>query len=127
MNCCAIPLRLLRCRKGEHPGDAGKIGDFVQVVNGYKGVPSGQPVRVRHNSGSPTACGVKFEVGQTYTVSTYREEIGTSLFANLCSVAVFNSPAGQELLKRLGASSPPPPPPPRPPGGDPLDLGDDDP
>ena len=104
------------------PATQGESVTTFQVVNGYKGVPGGQPVRVRHKSGSPTACGVKFEAGQTYTVSTYREEIGTSLFANLCSVAVFNSPAGQELLRRLGASSPPPRP-----GGDPLDLGNDDP
>jgi len=92
-----------------------------QVVNGYKGVSGGQPVRIRHRSGSSASCGVRFEAGKTYTVSAYREEIGTSLFASLCSVAVFRSPGGQELLRRLGV----PPPPPPPPGGDPLDLGDD--
>jgi hypothetical protein len=104
------------------PATQGESVTLFQVVNGYKGVASGQPVRIRHKSGSSASCGVKFEAGQSYTVSTYREEIGTTLFANLCSVAVFNSPAGQELLRRLGATSSPPPP-----GVDPLDLGDQDP
>ena len=60
-----------------------------QVVNGTRACrwTAGEGAA---QSGSPTACGVKFEAGQTYTVSTYREEIGTSLFANLCSIAVFS-------------------------------------
>jgi len=83
------------------PATQGEAVTTFRVVDGYKGVVPGQSVSVRHTSGSSASCGVRFESGQTYTLTTYREEIGTTLFANLCSVAVVRSPAGEELLRRL--------------------------
>jgi hypothetical protein len=58
-------------------------------------------VRVRHRSGSSASCGVRFALGRTHTLSTYREEIGTSLFANLCTVAIFRTQGGDEIIRRL--------------------------
>jgi hypothetical protein len=71
------------------------------VVEGFKGVRAGESVRVRHRSGSSASCGVRFALGQTHTLGTYREEIGTSLFANLCTVAIFRTREGEQIVRRL--------------------------
>jgi hypothetical protein len=71
------------------------------VSEGFKGVRAGQSVRIRHRSGSSASCGVTFAVGRTYTLSTYREEVGTTLFANLCSTAFFITRDGEQIIRRL--------------------------
>jgi hypothetical protein len=71
------------------------------VVEGFKGVRAGELVRVRHRSGSSASCGVQFAIGATHTLSTYREDVGTSLFANLCTTAIFRSRGGEQIIQRL--------------------------
>jgi hypothetical protein len=83
------------------PATQGESVTTFTVVEGFKGVRAGQSVRVRHRSGSSASCGVRFALGQTHTLSTYREEVGTSLFANLCTVAVFRTRDGELIIQRL--------------------------
>jgi hypothetical protein len=83
------------------PATQGEAVTTFEVIEGYKGVVPGALVRVRHASGSSASCGVRFAIGERHTLTTYREEVGTTLFANLCSVAIFRSAAGEELLRRL--------------------------
>lgn len=83
------------------PATQGESITTFAVVEGFKGVRAGQSVRVRHRSGSSAGCGVRFALGETHTLSTYREEIGTSLFANLCSVMIFRTRSGEQIIQRL--------------------------
>jgi hypothetical protein len=83
------------------PATQGEAVTDFQVVAGYKGVARGQTISVRHRSGLSASCGVKFESGRRYTLTSYREDVGTALFANLCSISVMRSPAGKELLQRM--------------------------
>jgi hypothetical protein len=71
------------------------------VVEGFKGLRAGELVRVRHRSGSSASCGVQFAIGATHTLSTYREEVGTSLFASLCNAAIFRSGEGAAIIRRM--------------------------
>ena len=87
--------------QGSQAATQGEAVTTFRVTAAYKGVKNGETVRIRHNSGSSASCGVRFNSGETYTISTYREEIGTTLFANLCSVAAMSSPVGQQLLQIL--------------------------
>ena len=72
-----------------------------RVSTGYKGVTPGQVIRIRHFSGHSAACGVRFELGQQHSLTTYRKDGSTAEFTSLCSVAVLRSPGGEELLRRL--------------------------
>ena len=83
------------------PATQGESVTTFTVVEGFKGVRAGQSVRVRHRSGSSASCGVRFARGETHTLGTYREEIGTTLFANLCTVAIFRTRDGDEIIRRL--------------------------
>ena len=87
--------------QASQPATQGEAVTTFRVTAGYKGVTTGQTIMVRHNNGSSASCGVRFTPGETYTMTTYREEIGTTLFANLCSVAAMKSSSGQELLRAL--------------------------
>jgi hypothetical protein len=71
------------------------------VLEGFKGVRAGELVRVRHRSGSSASCGVQFAIGATHTLSTYREEVGTSLFASLCNTAIFRLREGEQIIQRM--------------------------
>jgi hypothetical protein len=83
------------------PATQGESITTFTVVEGFKGVRAGQVVRVRHRSGSSASCGVRFAIGATHTLSTYREEVGTSLFASLCNTAIFRSRDGEQIIRRL--------------------------
>ena len=76
------------------------ITTFV-VLEGFKGVQAGETVRIRHRSGPSASCGVQFATGEAHTLSTFREEIGTTLFASLCSAWIFRSPAGEEFIQDM--------------------------
>jgi len=83
------------------PATQGESITTFAVAEGFKGVRAGQSVRVRHRSGSSASCGVRFALGESYTLSTYHEEIGTSLFANLCSTSIFRTRRGEQIIQRL--------------------------
>jgi hypothetical protein len=83
------------------PATQGESITTFTVVEGFKGVRAGERVRVRHRSGSSASCGVQFAVGATHTLSTYREEVGTSLFASLCNAAIFRTGEGAQIIQRL--------------------------
>lgn len=83
------------------PATQGESITTFSVVEGLKGVRTGELVRVRHRSGPSASCGVRFAIGQTHTLSTYREEVGTGLFANLCTTVIFGSREGAEVIQRL--------------------------
>jgi hypothetical protein len=83
------------------PATQGEAITTFTVVEGFKGVRAGELVRVRHRSGSSASCGVQFAVGATHTLSTYREEVGTSLFASLCNAAIFRSREGEQIIQRM--------------------------
>jgi hypothetical protein len=83
------------------PATQGESITTFTVVEGFKGVRAGELVRVRHRSGSSASCGVQFAIGATHTLSTYREEVGTSLFASLCNTAIFRTREGEQIIQRL--------------------------
>ena len=97
----AAPAIFSGVATGSVPATQGESVTTFTVVEGFKGVRAGQSVRVRHRSGSSASCGVRFALGETHTLSTYREEIGTSLFANLCSVMIFRTRSGEQIIQRL--------------------------
>src|SRR6187431_2945625 len=82
------------------PATQGESITTFTVVEGFKGVRAGELVSVRHRSGSSASCGVQFALGAAHTLSTYREEVGTSLFASLCNTAIFRSREGEQIIQR---------------------------
>jgi len=83
------------------PATQGESTTTFTVSEGFKGVRAGQSVRIRHRTGSSASCAVNFTAGRTYTLSTYRQEAGTTLFTSYCSTVIFTTRDGEQIIRRL--------------------------
>lgn len=83
----------------------GRSVTTFKVTESFKDAPRGATVQVAHSNGPSASCGVKFSVGEVYTLAAHRSEKSQLLATGLCSTWMFlpQVQLGKGLIEKMRA------------------------